>query len=138
MPRRRALFGFIVALAAALGTTGLAVESFPMAGGYAQSQVYEGGPDSQIVLPTVLHEVKPQYSAAAMQQKIQGSVWMAVVVDAEGDVTNVRVTRSLDAEYGLDDEATKAMWQWKFKPGTKDGAPVAVQVTVEMTFTLKK
>jgi hypothetical protein len=27
--------------------------------------------------------------------------------------------------------------QWLFKPGTKDGKPVAVQVSVEINFTLK-
>jgi outer membrane biosynthesis protein TonB len=27
--------------------------------------------------------------------------------------------------------------QWKFEPGTNDGKPVAVQVKIEMTFTLK-
>jgi hypothetical protein len=30
-----------------------------------------------------------------------------------------------------------AMHLWKFKPGTKDGTPVPVQVQVEMRFTLK-
>jgi hypothetical protein len=29
------------------------------------------------------------------------------------------------------------MKKWLFKPGTKDGKPVAVQVNVEMTFRLK-
>ena len=30
-----------------------------------------------------------------------------------------------------------AAWQWKFKPGMKDGQPVAVRVTLELTFTLR-
>jgi TonB family protein len=47
------------------------------------------------------------------------------------------VVQSLDSEYGLDDEAVKALKQWEFEPGTKDGAPVAVRVDVEMTFKLK-
>ena len=49
---------------------------------------------------------------------------------------DVRVTRSPDEE--LDQEAVKAARQWKFKPGTKDGRPVAVQVNIELTFTLKR
>ncbi len=52
-------------------------------------------------------------------------------------MTDVVVTKSLDAEYGLDQAAMKAAWQWKFKPATKDGQPVAVRVTLELTFTLK-
>ena len=49
----------------------------------------------------------------------------------------VKVTRSLDAAFGLDQPAVKAMKRWTFKPGTKDGKPVPVRVSVEMTFTLK-
>lgn len=62
---------------------------------------------------------------------------MDVVVGATGDVSDVTVSKSLDAEYGLDEQAVKAMRRWKFKPGSKDGQPVAVQVEVEMRFTLK-
>ena len=63
---------------------------------------------------------------------------MDVVVDETGDVSDVKVSKSLDAEYGLDNEAVAAAYKWKFKPGMKDGKPVRVRVVVEMTFTLKK
>ena len=139
MSRHRALFGFAIALVAVLGSTATAVNRFPMSGTLnAQATVYESKPGNGIVLPTVVREVKPKYTAAAMEQKIQGSVWLSIVVGANGDVTEATVTKSLDAEFGLDDEALAASRQWKFKPGTKDGQPVAVRVTLELTFTLKK
>jgi protein TonB len=47
------------------------------------------------------------------------------------------VSRSLDSTFGLDQEAIKAAKQWLFKPGTKDGKPVAVRVMIELTFMLK-
>jgi TonB family protein len=47
----------------------------------------------------------------------------------------VSIKRSLDEE--LDQEAIKATKQWKFKPGTKDGEAVNVQVFIELTFTLR-
>ena len=50
---------------------------------------------------------------------------------------DVSVTRSLDSVHGLDCEAVKAMKQWEFKPGTKDGTPVAARVSVRITFELK-
>jgi protein TonB len=90
-----------------------------------------------VTLPVVTQEAKPDYTREAMQQGIQGSVFMAVVVLDSGDVGDVQVTQSLDAEYGLDQQAVSAMKQWKFKPGTKNSKPVAVEVTVQMTFTLK-
>ncbi len=56
---------------------------------------------------------------------------------ADGAVGDVRVTESLDTVYGLDANAVKAMKQWEFKPGMKDGKPVAVRVQVVMNFALK-
>ena len=88
-------------------------------------------------MPVVVREVKPDYTEEAKAARIQGTVWVKCVVQEDGDVGDVQVSRSLDKEYGLDDEAVKAAKQWKFKPGTKDGKPVAVQVTIELTFTLK-
>jgi len=73
-----------------------------------------------------------------MQQKIQGSVVLGIVVLTDGTVGNITVEHSLDAEYGLDQQAINAARQWTFKPGTKDGEPVPVSVTLQMTFTLKK
>jgi outer membrane biosynthesis protein TonB len=43
---------------------------------------------------------------------------------------------SLDERFGLDNEAVKAARQWVFKPGTKDGKPVAVRIILELTFSL--
>jgi protein TonB len=96
-------------------------------------------PDSNpsIVLPKVVHEVKPDYTREAMQAKIQGSVYLSVVVLASGEVGDITVTRSLDKAHGLDEEAVKAMRQWTFEPGTRDGNPVPVEVEIEMRFTLK-
>jgi len=101
-----------------------------------EPQVFK--PGDGVTLPAVVKEVKPAYTAEAMQQKIQGSVWMRIVVLPDGSVGDIEITRSLDTEYGHDREAEKAARQWLFKPGTKDGKPVAVEVTLELTFRLKK
>ncbi len=62
---------------------------------------------------------------------------LEAVVLTTGEVGDVEVTQSLDTVYGLDDEAVKAIRQWRFEAGTKDGKAVAVRVEVEMTFKLK-
>jgi protein TonB len=99
-----------------------------------QGDVYEIG--NGVKSPRLIKEVKPAYTEGAMRRKVQGIVEMKVVVLADGTVGDeVTVTRSLDEE--LDQQAVKAVKQWTFQPGTKDDKPVRVQVSVELTFTLK-
>ena len=59
------------------------------------------------------------------------------IVEVDGRVKEATVAKSLDKEHGLDDEAIKALKEWEFTPGTKDGKPVPVRIDVEMSFTLK-
>jgi periplasmic protein TonB len=94
-------------------------------------------PGDGVTLPTPLRQVKPGYTAAAMEAGIEGTVRMDAVVLDDGKVGEVKITQSLDMEYGLDTQAVEAIKQWLFRPGTKDGKPVAVRVAIEMTFTLK-
>ena len=54
------------------------------------------GTDDHIKPPVVSKRVNPSYTAAAMRAKIQGKVIMQAVVQADGTVSDVRVTRSLD------------------------------------------
>ena len=86
--------------------------------------------------PVLIKEVKPNYTEGAMRRKVQGTVELSAVVTKDGDVGGVSVIQSLDPE--LDEEAIKAAKQWRFRPGTKDGKPVNVQVSIVLTFTLKK
>ena len=94
-------------------------------------------PGEGVTAPTIVKEVKPVYTDDAKKERIQGTIDMDVVVLADGTVGDVTVTKSLDAKYGLDDQAVKAVKQWIFSPGTKDQKPVNVLVSVEMSFTLK-
>jgi TonB family protein len=94
-------------------------------------------PGSGITLPSVVREVKPAYTADAMRAKVQGSVWLECIVMPDGTVGDVKVTRSLDPIFGLDQEAIKAAKQWRFRPGMRQGSPVPVIITIELTFTLR-
>jgi len=100
----------------------------------AAQQVYD--PGNGVKMPTILKEVKPQYTATAREKKVQGAVLLQAVVLENGHIADdVKVERSLDAD--LDQQAISALKQWEFKPGTKDGKPVAVRIHCELTFTLK-
>ena len=94
-------------------------------------------PGNGVSMPTVLAEVKPSYTAEAMRAKIQGIVMVEAVVGEDGNIGQVKVVRSLDPTFGLDQEAIKAVRKWRFRPGTRFGQPVAVLVEIELTFTLR-
>jgi len=94
-------------------------------------------PGAGITLPRVLHDEHPQYTSDAMRAKVQGAVVVECVVLADGSVGDVRVVRSLDPTFGLDQQAVAAARKWRFTPGTRLGQPVAVLVTIELTFTLR-
>ena len=93
--------------------------------------------DAGVSDPVLTKKVHPRYTREAMQARIEGTIGMDAVVREDGSVGDVTITQSLDDKYGLDAEAVKAMKQWQFKPGTKDEKPVAVVVSVTMSFTLK-
>jgi TonB family protein len=141
-PARRWTAGVAIAVVAAV--TAGTVWAMPMPGGGAsagpsaptvQDQVFDIG--NGVTSPRVTHEVKADYTKAALDAKVQGEVWLSVVVKKDGSVGDVQVRQSLDTEFGLDDAAVAAMRQWTFEPARRDGEPVAVRVTVEMRFTLK-
>ena len=94
-------------------------------------------PGSGVTVPRVIREVKPQYTADAMRAKVQGMVWVECIVMPDGNVGDARITKSLDSTFGLDQEALKAARQWKFVPGMRQGEPVPVIITIELTFTLR-
>jgi protein TonB len=94
-------------------------------------------PGSGVSMPQVIHDPRPGYTSQAMQAKVQGVVVMEAVVQPDGTVGSVQVTRSLDRRFGLDQEAMRTIRQWRFLPGMRGNKPVAVRVAIEMTFTLR-
>lgn len=103
--------------------------------GVGAQEIYS--PGNGVSLPTVVRQVRAEYTQEAKDAHIEGKVLLETVVLASGKVGDVTIVRSLDPTYGLDQQTVKSMKQWEFKPGTKDGKPVAVRVSIEITFVLK-
>ena len=57
-----------------------------------------------------------------------------MIVTPEGRAQDIYVMRS--AGMGLDERALEAVRTWRFEPARKDGQPVAVQISVEVSFRL--
>ncbi|HYE87891.1 MAG TPA: energy transducer TonB [Vicinamibacterales bacterium] len=94
-------------------------------------------PGAGITIPQPLLQVGPAYTADAMRARVQGTVSLECIVMPDGSVSVVKVTRSLDPIFGLDQEAIKAARQWRFRPGLRQGEPVPVIITIELTFNLR-
>lgn len=84
--------------------------------------------------PKGIYTPNPEYSDKARKKKLNGTVIVTVVINADGTVREAKITRSLEAS--LDQKAIEAVKKWKFQPATKDGKPVAVRVPIEVDFRL--
>jgi TonB family protein len=87
-----------------------------------------------VIAPTLLIAPEAEFSDEARRQKYQGTCMLAVIVDAHGNPQNVHVIRVLGM--GLDEKALEAVRRYRFKPGTKDGKPVPVLISVAVDFRL--
>jgi protein TonB len=77
-----------------------------------------------------------RYPELAAENGIQGRVFISFVVETNGNVSNVTVTRSVDAL--LDDaakEAVAASPRWE--PGMQRGRPVRVRYSIPIIFQLQ-
>jgi protein TonB len=104
-------------------------------GGGTGGGVYREG--NGVTSPIPIRDPKPNYTSEAMRARIQGLVTMEAVVLPDGSVGDVHVVRSLDRQFGLDQEAVSTVKKWRFKPGMRLGQPVPVLVVIEMSFTLR-
>jgi protein TonB len=76
---------------------------------------------------------------------LEGTVVVALTVDAAGNPQDVRVARSLSQDVskkykqiamGLDDNAVAAVKQYRFQPGQFQGKPVPVEIEVRVNFRI--
>ena len=76
----------------------------------------------------------PPNSSNPFASTVSGTVVIQLVVDPSGKGRDIRVIRSLGL--GLDEKAIEAVNKWKFRPGLRNGQPVAVMATIEVNFRL--
>ena len=92
-------------------------------------------PGTGITAPSILREVKPDYTEEGRRRNIEGDVVLEIVVRSDGTVGSVKLVQGLGA--GLDQRATDAVRQWRFSPAKRYGTPVDVIVEVAMEFKLR-
>lgn len=111
---------------------GLLCGSVKAANDQESDQIFEpGGP---VRAPKLIHYVEPEFSSSSKEAFVEGTVKISTVVTLDGLPSKCQVLRGLNSEE--DQTAVEALKKWRFKPGTKDGKPVNVHVTVEVAFHL--
>jgi len=71
---------------------------------------------------------------AGKPKVMHGTVVLSVAIGPDGEVKDAKVSHSLDP--WLDKKAIEAVRSWRFQPARKQGLPVAVLMTVEVSFNL--
>jgi periplasmic protein TonB len=87
-----------------------------------------------VLAPHPLTMPDPEYTEQAREAKLQGMCVLGLIVGANGKPRDIHVIRKLGM--GLDEKAMLAVSQWTFAPATKDGTPVPVQISVQVSFKL--
>lgn len=88
-----------------------------------------------ITPPVKIHDPQPGYTEEARMARIQGIVLLQAVLDPQGNVTRLQVLKGLPL--GLTESALETVAQWKYKPATRDGKPVAVYLHLAISFSIQ-
>jgi periplasmic protein TonB len=100
-------------------------------GGIGGGAYHVGG---GVLPPKPIFSPHPDFSEEARKNKLTGMVVLRIIVGADGKPHDITVQRTLGM--GLDEKAIEAVRTWRFEPGTKDGQPVPVEVSIEVSFRL--
>jgi protein TonB len=85
-------------------------------------------------LPIRLLVTQPRYPQEAFTQKVEGEVLVEFVIDAQGYVVDARVIRSIPL---LDAAALACVREWRFRPATRNGQPVASLARAPVRFRIR-
>ena len=93
--------------------------------------------------PKLVYAVDAEFSDAARRKKIGGTVVVGLKVGTDGLPRDLHVVHSAaegvkpklsKAAASLDPKALDAVRQYRFEPGTYDGKPVPVALTIDVSF----
>ncbi len=82
--------------------------------------------------PSPIKKSDPRYPTQLINEHVEGEVVLYAVIRADGSVDSVELVRGLDEQ--LDNNAMEALSQWKFKPATRQGTPIALEAIVHIPF----
>lgn len=87
------------------------------------------------VRPMPVKTPPPTYPTDMRKDGVTGVVALKVLIDAEGNVAEVSVSKSSNSAF--EEPAIAAVKRWKFKPGQKEGKAVPAQLMIPLQFRLE-
>ena len=87
-----------------------------------------------IVAPKSVLTVDAAYTDAARRAHVSGTVVAEVTIGRDGRAASGNLVKSLG--YGLDEQVLRVLTLWRFTPARLDDKPVAVRVSLEMSFNV--
>jgi alkaline phosphatase D len=84
--------------------------------------------------PVLVSSVEATFTDEARRAVVNGSVLVGLVVEKDGTPSHVHVIKGLG--YGLDENAVRAIKQYRFRPSMLNGEPVRVEVNVDVNFKM--
>ena len=88
-----------------------------------------------IVRPQYKYKVEPKYPEAATKAGKEGQVILQATIDEKGIPRNI--VAITDIGFGFEEAAMAALRKTTFRPATKGGNPISLQVEIPYSFTLK-
>jgi TonB family protein len=89
-------------------------------------------PGPRVTAPVLTHSEDAEFSDTGRRAHISGLSIVSIVIDTQGLPQHVGSVLPLG--YGMDDQAVKAVEQYRFQPSKFQGNPVPVRITIEVRF----
>ncbi len=112
---------------------GISVQIFDIADNF-EDMIFEIADLDQPPVPIV--QIAPVYPPELKRNRVQGTVNVVFIVDENGSVKRPSIEKSTNREFN--ENALKAVRQWKFEAGEKDGKKVKTRVRLPLAFTLRR
>jgi periplasmic protein TonB len=86
--------------------------------------------------PMIASQLPPPYPYTARRRGIEGAVKIRFLVDEQGHVQHLEILEARPSGV-FEESVLRTVPRWRFRPGRKDGQPVATWVETTIKFELK-
>lgn len=99
---------------------------------FAEMAEQKDAEKGDLMAPEVEREVDPAYPTELMRHNVHGTVVLSAVIGSDGSLSDIKILESVDTR--LDQYASQALGQWRFRPATRNGNPVVLTMVVKVPF----